>query len=316
VRIEERSLDDIRALGCNSIEDEREFEAVARVSQFNNALYLAFVRPWLRTWVTPRTASTMLAMAPLRLKYALCSDNNPPMGVVAPLADEARANRKALDATNPFLAVQEHVAEMATTWLTTLGQIRDQMVEAMFHTVYGSPWLQAWLGVTPGNGRPRPKPGTSPDQKAALAATIEELRATMDCGGDLEAAVRALIYIAEGQRGVDARCFEILRRISKAYPNVTFDLYKAVVREEWAKLVLDQEAALEALPRLLPADAAARSDMVEKIRSIAVAAGDLDPEANRRLCEIEALFNAKAWAPARERPARDRRHINEMERVS
>ena len=47
VRIEERSLDDIRALGCNSIEDEREFEAVARVSQFNNALYSAFVRPWI-----------------------------------------------------------------------------------------------------------------------------------------------------------------------------------------------------------------------------------------------------------------------------
>ena len=48
VRIEKRSLDDIRALGCNSIEDEREFEAVARVSQLNNALYSAFVRPWLK----------------------------------------------------------------------------------------------------------------------------------------------------------------------------------------------------------------------------------------------------------------------------
>ena len=31
VCIEERGLDDIRALGCNSIEDEREFAAVARV---------------------------------------------------------------------------------------------------------------------------------------------------------------------------------------------------------------------------------------------------------------------------------------------
>ena len=32
VRIEKRGLDDIRALGCNSLEDEREFETVARVS--------------------------------------------------------------------------------------------------------------------------------------------------------------------------------------------------------------------------------------------------------------------------------------------
>ena len=298
VRIEERGLDDIRALGCNSIEDEREFEAVARVSQLNGALYSAFVRPWLRTWVTPPMASAVLAMTPLRLKYALRSHKNPLLGAVAPLADEARANRKAADADNPFLAMQEQVSKIATTWLETLGKIRDQTAEAMFHAVYGSPWLQAWLGVTPGNGRPRAKPGTSPDQKAALAAKIGELRSTMDRGGEIEAAARALIYVAEGQRFADARSFEILRRISKAYPDITFAHYKAIVREEWAKLAIDQEAALEALPRLLPADAAARSDLFEKIKAIALAAGDLDPEANRRLCEMETLFNAKAAGDA------------------
>jgi hypothetical protein len=36
--IEEPGLDDICALGCNSPDDEREFAAVARVSEFNNAL--------------------------------------------------------------------------------------------------------------------------------------------------------------------------------------------------------------------------------------------------------------------------------------
>ena len=211
--------------------------------------------------------------------------------------------------------MQEQVSKTVTAWLKTLGEIRDQAAESVFHAVYGSPWLQAWLGLTPGNGRARAKPGTSPDQRAALAAKINELRSTMDQGSELEAAVRALIYIAEGQRFVDARSFEILRRASKAYPHVTFDLYKAVVHEEWAKLAVDCEAALEALPQLLPADAAERAKLFENIRAIAVAAGDLAPEANRRLCEMEALFNTKAWAPARERPARDRRHIDEMERI-
>ena len=205
---------------------------------------------------------------------------------------------------------------MVTTWLEALGRARDQSVEAIFHAVYGSPWLQAWLGVTPGNGRPRPKPGTSPDQKAWLAAKINELRSTMDRGGELEAAVRALVYIAEGQRFADARSFEILRRIAKAYPDVTFARYKAVVREEWAKLVLDEEAALEALPRLLPADAAQRSEMFEKIRAIAVAAGDLDAEAHRRLCQMEALFSAKARLPAGKKPAGEKRHVDEMEQFS
>ena len=82
-----------------------------------------------------------------------------------------------------------------------------------------------WLALVPGlagrdaqRRRPRPKPGTSPDQKAALAAKIEELRTTMDQGGPLEAAVRALVYIALGQRSVDARSFEVLRRILEGVP--------------------------------------------------------------------------------------------------
>ena len=57
VRIEERGLEDILALGCNSIEDEREFEAVARLSQINNWLYETFMRPWVRAFVTPQTIS-------------------------------------------------------------------------------------------------------------------------------------------------------------------------------------------------------------------------------------------------------------------
>ena len=101
VRIEERSLDDIRALGCNSIEDEREFAAVARLSELNNAWYATFVRPWLKAWVTPQTASAMLAMQPLRIKYAIFSDRNPLMCAAGPLAGQARAERKRPAAITP-----------------------------------------------------------------------------------------------------------------------------------------------------------------------------------------------------------------------
>jgi pimeloyl-ACP methyl ester carboxylesterase len=190
VQIEQRSIEDIRAMGCNSIEDEREFEAVARVSRLNNALYAAFVQPWVKAMVTPQTASAVLATQPLRVRYAMFSDKNPMMPAVAPLAEKARAERKPPVRENPLLKVQEQVSEMAAAWLETLGHLRDQTQEAMFHAVYGSPWLQAWLGMTRKDGPPRPKPGTSPDQRAALAARIEDLRTSMDKGGPLEAVVR------------------------------------------------------------------------------------------------------------------------------
>jgi hypothetical protein len=286
-------------LGGNSIEDEREFETVARVSEVNNALYATFIQPWLKTWVTPQLASVVLAMQPLRLKYALSSDKNPMMRLLAPLADQARAYRKTPTADNPFVRLQEQTSEMVTAWLEAFGQLRDQAQEAMFHAVYGSPWLQAWLGVTPGDGRPRPKPGTSPDQIAALAAKIKELRATMDEGGPLEAVVRALVYIALGQRCIDARSFEILRLILKAYPDITLARYKAVLRRQWAMLTVGQEAALQSLPSLLPEDVDARRRLFEEIRAIRTAVGELDGEAKRRLDEIEALFDIRARPPRR-----------------
>jgi pimeloyl-ACP methyl ester carboxylesterase len=299
VRIEERTLDDIRALGCNSLEDDREFETVARVSALNNALYSTCVQPWLRTWVTPQMAATVLATQPLRLKYAMFSDRNPMMSSVTQLAKDARARRssegrapRGAAPANPFLQMQEQISKMLTGYLDAFGRQRDRVQETIFHAVYGSPWLQAWFGVMPQDGvPPRPKPGTSPQQLASLAAVIEQLRANMDKGGPLEGIVRALVYIARGQKSVDARSFEALRRTLEEHPNITLAHYKDVVRAQWATLAIDEAGAMKALPKLLPADAAKRGAMFEKIKAIRSAAGQLEGEAKRRLDKVEQLFN-------------------------
>jgi hypothetical protein len=293
VRIEDRGLEDIRALGCNSSADEREFATVARVSELNNALYTTFLQPWLKAMVTPQTASAVLAAQPLRLGYALFSDKNPAMKPVAGLAEKVRAERKTVDSNNPYLQMQEQFSAMMTAGLEAFGMVRDQAQEAVFHAVYGAPWLQALYGVT-SSERARPKPGTSPEQRAALAAKIEALRVAMNEGGPLEAAVRALVHVAQGQRSVDARSFETLRGILKAYPDLSLPRYKALVRDQWAMLAIDRDAALKALPGLLPADTKARRELFQKIRTIQTAAGELEAEASRRLDEIETLFDVGA----------------------
>jgi len=53
---EARSLDDIRALGGNSAEVDREFSTVARLSDINLGLYRTFVQPWIRAWVNESSA--------------------------------------------------------------------------------------------------------------------------------------------------------------------------------------------------------------------------------------------------------------------
>jgi pimeloyl-ACP methyl ester carboxylesterase len=300
VRIEERGLEDIVALGGNSIEDEREFEAVAHLSEISKGLYATFPQPWIKPWITSQVVAAMQRMQTLRLSYALFSDKNPLMRGVAPLAEKARAERKPVDPDNPFLKIQGQVSDMMTASLQALGSLCGKAAEATFHAVYGSPWVQGWLGVMPHNGRPRPKPGTSPDQEAALVAKAKELRTTMAEGGPLEAMVRAGLYVVGGQHAIDARTFEVLRRILKEHPDTTLDHFKAVVREQWARLVIDEKAALQALPRLLPADAAARRALCDEIRAIGTATGELEGEARRRLDEIQVLFESQASAPAPE----------------
>src|SRR5579883_872448 len=301
VRIEERGLEDIVALGGDSIEDEREFEAVANLSEISKSFYATFVQPWIKPWITSQVVAAMQRMQPLRLGYALFSDKNPLMRGVAPLAEKARAERKPADPENPFVKIQEQVSDMTTASLQTLGSLCGKTAEAVFHAVYGSPWVQGWLGVIPHNGRPRPKPGTSPDHEAALVAKAEELRTTTAQGGPLEAMVRAGLYIAGGQHVIDARTFEVLRRTLKAHPEITLTRFKAVVREQWARLVLDEKAALQALPRLLPAEAEARHALLDQIgdliRAISTAGGELEGEAKRRLEEMEVLFGMGADAP-------------------
>ena len=300
VRIEERDIEDIRALGCNSVADEREFEAVNRVSQVNNSFYETFIQPWLKFMVTPQFASAVHAMQPLRLSYAMFSDKNPAMGVVPGEADKARAQRTNPAKDNPFLKMQEQFSQWMTQSLEAFGEARDQMQEAIFHAVYGSPALQAFLGQGHSNGRVRQKPGTSPAQRAELDAIIKELRRTKDQGGPVEAAVRAQVYITMGQKSVDARSFEVLRHILKAHPQITLARYKAIVRQQWAMLAIDEQAALKALPQLLPVDADERRQLFKVMKEVTTAAGDLDGEAKRRFDEIEVLFNITP-APARAR---------------
>src|SRR2546422_7812904 len=67
MRCERRTLDDIRAMGGNTAEDERRFATGARVSEINLSNYRNFVQPWVRAAVTPQMAEWMRRCHPLRM---------------------------------------------------------------------------------------------------------------------------------------------------------------------------------------------------------------------------------------------------------
>jgi pimeloyl-ACP methyl ester carboxylesterase len=288
--IEERGLDDIRALGCNSPEDEREFAAAARVSEFANALYQTFLQPSIKMMSGPQVARAAIDLNPLRLGYSLLSDRNLMMRAVAPLADYARAQRTPASADNPFIAMQRQFSTTMVDALNLFRDLRDEIVERTFHAVYGSPLVQAACGISQNDGPPRPRPGLSP---AVLAAAEEEkrrLRKRIAAGSALDAAARVLVYVGKAQHRIDDRTFDALRKLLLAHPEVSPAEFMAAVREQWAILAVDERAAIEALPQLLPAEATARRALSDLLEATVAATGKFNAEGQRRLSEVRHLL--------------------------
>jgi len=194
-RLEPRTLDDIRAFGVNSPEDDKRFAAVARLSEINLGLYRTFAEPWLRASVTEPTAEAMRVLHPNRLRFELFSDRNPFMSAIKPMAAEVRANRKPVSADNPLLAMEKQASSWITSALESWGEMRDSMTEAFFLTTYGSPLLQAMVGL----GAPGDQPPHRIERDLVHEAAAAELRLGLDQkfeeGGIEEAILRALIYV-------------------------------------------------------------------------------------------------------------------------
>jgi len=137
------------------------------------------------------------------------------------------------------------------------------------------------------------KPGKNPVHNELLQARIAELKSRIPTGGVREAAVRALLYVGATRRAVDVREFEIVRRIRReqqATQSVPLPAFKNLVREQFYMLLLDEEAALAAIPKMLQDDAALRRQAFDLIKRVLSASGGLGDEERSRLTRIAGLF--------------------------
>jgi len=292
MRCERRTLDDIRAMGGNSPEDERRFATAARVSEMNLAAYKKFMQPWIKSMVTPQMAESMRKMHPLRMQYEAFSDANPLMKTVETAAEKVREQRKPTASDNPFVAFQETMSKQIVSALDKWRDSQEALSEALFLSVYGSPALQAAVGIDP-QSAPSRKPEMSPQYHARLEARIAELKSQIGNGGLREAAVRGLLYVGSVRGMVDERSLEALRRVRRidSGPRLTVAQFKAMVREQFFTLLLDQDAALAAIPKLLPQNADERRAGFAAIQDVLSASAAISGEAAMRLKRIGELFS-------------------------
>jgi pimeloyl-ACP methyl ester carboxylesterase len=299
VRFEPRTLDDIRALGGNSLEDERQFAAVARISEINLGLYRTFVQPWVKAWANEGFAEWTRKMHPLRLPYEMFTPANPFLKSVSSLADSARENRQPVSPDNVFWQAQEQLGKGIETSLKAYGDMRDRFLESMFHAVYGSPLLQAVAGLKASEASPRHRPGVDAVYREFVTGRKDELLRNIAQGGPREAAVRALLYVRMPEGVADERSFNLLERLrGETGTGLPLADFKALVREQFFTLLLDERRAVDAIPAMLDTDPDLAARMASALRQLIEAVGVESKVGKARIAEMQAAFESRKKAKA------------------
>ena len=184
--------------------------------------------------------------------------------------------------------------------VSTRSAPRDAWAETLFFNTYGSPFLQALTGVRAGGAERQAEKDLV--REAILEKRRADLAARIEVGGTPEAVLRALIYVAQPEGGVDERAYAMLQELRAALPQgaaMSMTKLKQVLREQSLLMRLHEEDALAAVPRLLPPDAESRRAGRDALRAMIGVRGSLSDEGKRRLRRMEKIFEADPDEPVK-----------------
>ena len=305
VEFRERRLEDIGAqLNRFRRADERPFEAVAAISEFNQRAYELFAQPFVQSLGNEFTAKVARQFHPLRFQRWAFSDLNPWLAWLQPAAEAVKAARKPARADTVPKRIEAAASEAISASLDFYRSLRDAQSEAAFFQIYGNVFAlyladkhRAEAALAVADAR------ELPFVQSALAA-IEE-------GGYPEAVARvAYLLLRKGE----PMMLSWLER-KEAFVAEHADLMPAVTREEWRRIRGEQEIiaryapdkAIATLPKLL-ADARDRARLRALLERLAQEAQRMrrEPTAEQvaMFTELGRTIEAKPTRPRKAGAAR------------
>lgn len=232
--------------------DEKPFEAVNAVSEFNQRAYELFAQPAVQALATDWGGKLQRDFHPLRFQRWSVSDMNPWLWWLPAAAAGVRDHRQALAADHPLRQSEQAMAEVASALLDYQRAIRDATSEASFFQVYGNLFSVLLADRQQAQaGQPVQDPLQQPVVKDALAAIRH--------GGYAEATARAAYLLARKGEPLPLSRLELKQELLGEYQ----DLLPAIPRDEARRIRGEQELivryapeqAVETLPALLPESA-------------------------------------------------------------
>jgi hypothetical protein len=220
------------------------------------------------------------------------------MAQVAAMGEQVSKNRRPAAASNPFIAMQENASRQIVAALDAWRDANEALAERTFLTVYGSPTLQAAAGIDPAATRPLRTAAKNPLHQELLQKRVDEIKSHIPAGGLREAVIRGLLYAGMAGAAVDERGFEAVRRIRQTHSDLPLLAFKALVREQFNMLLVDPEAALAAIPSMLPPDSETRFKAFDLIKQVLSARGEMSAEDKKRMGEVAGLFGVNEGGSA------------------
>jgi hypothetical protein len=256
VSFEERRLEDIVAkLNRFGRNDEKPFEAVNAISEFNQRAYELFAQPLVQATSNEATAKLRRQLHPLSAQRWMFSDINPWLGWLGPAAEAVKAKRQPAGKENAMLKVEKAASTALSASLDYYRALRDASSEAAFFQIYGNVFSLYLADKHAVNGG-----GAAAVVDSRELPFVQEALASIEEGGFPEALARVACLLARKGEPLLLSKLQTKREILADYKN----LLPAMPPDQWRRVRGEQEIivryepdrALATLPKLLakPAD--------------------------------------------------------------
>jgi Protein of unknown function (DUF3141) len=250
VEFHEFRLEDVVArLNRHQRLDEKPFEAVAAVSEFNQRAYELFAQPFIQATSDEFLATMTRRFHPLRVQRWALSDFNPWLAWLPGAAQLVKEKRQPLPADHPLRRAEASFVNLASATLEYYRALRDAFTEAAFFHIYGNLFSlyiadkQKALAPEAQVVEPRELP------------VVKEALASIDKGGYPEAFARVGFLVT--RRGdVPLSRLEGGQQMVKDYkeflPALPLEQMRRVAGEQEIIATYEPDRAIATLPALLP----------------------------------------------------------------
>jgi pimeloyl-ACP methyl ester carboxylesterase len=251
VEFVEHQLEDVvNRLNRFKRQDEKPFQALEKISEFNQNAYELFAQPIVKAMTTDFAAQLGRDFHPLRFQRWAVSDLNPWLAWLGPTADLIKENREPAGPDQTFRIVEKMVSELISASFDYYRDLRDAISEAQFFQIYGT-LFELYLSDKPdAKGSDRKIPADHRN-----LPFVREALASIDTGGYAEAVCRTGYLLERKGMPIPLSRLEVRHELMEKFkdllPDLEADERRRIRGVQEIICRYEPVKALESLPKLL-----------------------------------------------------------------